>query len=150
MSSIVDITVFDGAGTPVSHTLKAVSVFREKGKTVALWRENLANVPVYAQIKAMVILEELKSGVVRTEVRAEVPVMESINGANASGYTAAPKVAYTDTYMGIGYHHPRSTVSSRRLCRQLVLNLLGGITTSVVPATTGPAVEAVDHLLAPT
>lgn len=42
MAQIANITVFDGAASPVSHTLAAISVTREKGKVIALWREQLA------------------------------------------------------------------------------------------------------------
>lgn len=150
MSAIADITVFDGAATPVSHTLKAISVTQEKGKVVALWRENLASVPAYAQVRAQLTLEELKSGVVRSELRVEVPVMESIAGNNASGYTAAPKVAFTDTHVAIGYHHPRSTITSRRLARQILTNLLGNAGWSVEPEVDGPVPEAIDQLISPT
>lgn len=119
MSQIANITVFDGAATPVSHTLVAISVSREKGMVTALWREQLASLPVYAQISCTMKIEQLKSGVYKTETRVEVPVMESVSGQNAAGYTAAPKVAYVNTMVIMGYFHERSDVAGRRLVRQL-------------------------------
>lgn len=150
MSSIADITVFDGAATPVSHTLKAISVTRAGKEVVAEYRENLSSVPTYAQIRATCKLAKLNSGVYRAEMRAVVPVMESIAGNNASGYTAAPKVAYENTVVITGFFHERSDAAGRRLVRQLAINLGGNISTSVAPVTTGPLPELFDLLVAPT
>lgn len=150
MSAIADITVFDGASTPVTHTLKAVSVTREKGKVLAEWRESSTGVPAYAQIRASMLIERLKSGVYKTEQRVVVPVMESVSGQNAAGYTAAPKVAYENTIVTTGWFHERSDIAGRRLARQLSVNMSGAIATSVTPATTGPLPELFDLLVAPT
>lgn len=150
MSAISDITVFDGAATPVTHTLKAISVTREKGKVVADWRENLTTVPVYAQIRVTMTLEKLKSGIYKVDTRVVVPVMETVGAQNAAGYTAAPKVALENTVILTGFFHERSDATGRRLVRQLAVNLGGNITTSVVPATTGPLPELFDLLVSPT
>jgi hypothetical protein len=150
MSQIADITVFDGAATPVTHTLKAISVTRDKGTVFAEWRENLASVPVYAQIRASMKIEKLASGVYKVEQRSVVPVMETVSGQNAAGYTAAPKVAYENTLVTIGYFHERSDSTGRRLVRQLHLNIGGSISTSVTPVQTGPLPELFDLLVAPT
>ncbi|DAD52642.1 TPA_asm: coat protein [ssRNA phage SRR7976299_10] len=150
MSQIANITVFDGAPTPVVHTLKAIEVTKEKGIVRALWREENASVPVYAQIRATTTLERLKSGVYKTEARVAVPVMESVSGQNAAGYTAAPKVAYEDTFVAIGFTHERSTIAGRRLARQILVNLLGNVSTTVAAATSGPVPELMDNLVAPT
>lgn len=150
MSQIDDITVYDGASTPVLHTLKPVSVTREKGKVVSLWREVLPTLPVYAQVAVTMQIERLKSGVWRTETRVEVPVMEAVLNQNASGYTAAPKVAYTNTMIFTSYTHERSTVANRRLARQLLVNLSGSVIVSVPGTPAGPLPELVDTLIAPT
>lgn len=150
MSQIANITVFDGAATPVSHTLVAVSVTRDKGRVTALWRENLAGVPVYAQIALTMTIERLKSGVYTVTSRIVVPVMEAIGAQNAAGYTAAPKVAYENTVVTIGYYHERSDAVGRRLVRQLAVNLDNNVSTSVAAATTGPVPELFDLLVAPT
>jgi len=149
MASIADITVFDGAATPVSHTLKAISVSTENGVVTALWRENLASVPTEAQISAKATYKKLPSGVVQVDTVVNVPVMESISGQNAAGYTAAPKVAYVDTHKYQTFQHPRSTQTSRRLARQILTNLMGNISTSVAAATSGPIPDAVDNQIMP-
>ena len=150
MSQIANITVFDGAATPVTHTLVAVSVTREKGKVTALWRESLASLPVYAQISVSMSIEQLKSGVYKVEQRTVVPVMEAILNQNAAGYTAAPKVAYENTVITTGYFHQRSDIAGRRLVRQMAINIDGNISTSVTPVSTGPLPELFDQLVAPT
>lgn len=149
MAAISSIAVYDGASTPVLHTLYAVSVTREKGKVIALWREQLAAVPVYAQMTCQMTLERLKSGVFKTVTRVEIPVMESVSGQNAAGYTAAPKIAYTLTTEVVGYFHERSDVAGRRLSRQAAINIAGGVTSSVAAGTSGPQPELMDLLIAP-
>lgn len=150
MSQMANITVFDGAATPVSHTLIPISVSREKDEAVAVYREANASVPAYAQVSATFRLKRMASGVYRANARTEVPVMESVSGQNSAGYTAAPKVAYIDTYDISGFFHERSTITGRRLARQLAVNIAGGITTSVTPVTTGPFAELFDLLVMPT
>jgi hypothetical protein len=150
MSAIAAITVFDGAATPVSHTLTPISVTRKVEEVEALWREVLASVPAYAQVRASMKMSQSKTGVYKVEVRVVVPVMEAILNQNAAGYTAAPKVAYENTLVLTSFFHQRSTVTDRRLARQILVNLLGNISTSVAPVSTGPAPELIDQLIAPT
>jgi len=148
MSAQANITVFDGAAAPVSHTLVGEGVERlPDGTLKASWKESLAGVPDYAQIRVTATKRKLKSGVFRVAFRVEVPVMESISGQNTSGYTAPPKVAYVDTTELVGYYHERSIVTGRRLARQLAVNLGGNISTSVVPVSTGPLPELFDQLI---
>lgn len=150
MSQLADITVFDGAATPVSHTLKGMSVTRNKAnEIVAEYREAIPSLPVIAQVRASIKYSMLKSGVVKTEVRVVVPVMETVGAQNAAGYTAQPKVAYEDTVVIQGYFHPRSTITGRRLVRQLAVNLGGNISTSVAPVAAGPVPELFDLLMCP-
>ncbi len=151
MSAIAAITVYDGAATPVAHVLAPISVSREgNGGIKAHWREQLASVPTEAQVSCTMKLQPLKNKVVRTEVTVEVPVMETVTNQNAAGYTAAPKVAYVDRHVYVSYQHARSTITSRRLARQILVNLANNVSTSVAAATTGPVSELVDSQVAPT
>lgn len=150
MSAISNIVAFDGAGTPVSHTFVPISVTRDKGVVTAEWRESLSNVPTYACPRVTMRLEKLKSGVYKTESRVVVPVMESVSGQNAAGYTAAPKVAYENTIVTTGFFHERSDAAGRRLARQLAVNIDGSIATTVTPVQTGPVPELFDLLVSPT
>lgn len=150
MSQIADITVFDGAATPVSHILKAISVAKVGKKITGYWRESNASLPVYAQIELTVTVEQLKSGVYAVEAVVVVPTMESVSGQNSSGYTAAPKVAFVDRHVYKSFAHPRSTTTGRRLARQLLTNLVGNVGTSVAPSSGGFIPEAVDQLISAT
>lgn len=150
MSAIANLVAFDGQSTPVSHTFVAESVARNGNDVVATYKEATTGVPDYAQGRVTIKKSKLPSGVFRASVRVELPVMESISGQNAAGYTAPPKVAYTDTVEVVGYFHERSTVAGRRGARQLALNIGGNITTSVAAATAGPASELLDLLISPT
>lgn len=150
MSAIANITVFDGAGTPVSHTLTAISVSRKGDDVLAEWREVNASIPAYASVRASVKLSLLKSGVYKAEARVVVPVMEAVTNQNAAGYTAAPKVAYENTFILTMYAHQRSTVTDRRIAKQIMCNLLNNVSTSVAAATSGPVPDLFDSLITPT
>jgi hypothetical protein len=151
MAAIANITVYDGAGTPASHTLNAQSVVSQPDGTVeARWQEALSGTPAYANVRASVQMKPLKSGVMRVQAEVIVPVMESVSGQNAQGYTAAPKVAYENRLTCVGFFHQRSTVTDRRLAKQILANLLNNVSSSVAAATSGPLPDAFDSLVAPT
>lgn len=150
MSAQANLVAFDGAPTPVLHTLvPANAIAAADGELVAFYREALASLPIYAQVSAKVTSRKLKSGIYRVALIVDVPVMESVSGQNAAGYTAAPKVAYSNSVHIVGFFHERSTIAERRLVRQLALNMGGNITTSVAAVTTGPVPELVDQLIVP-
>lgn len=152
MSAQANITVFDGAATPVTHTLIPVdNKVLKDGTRLSIWRENNAAVPVYAQIRFEIYQKSLgTSGVVETRCVSIVPVMESVSGVNAQGYTAAPKVAYEDRSEYRSLSHSRSTVTSRRLCKQILLNLLNNVATTVPAVSAGVVDEAATQLFMPT
>lgn len=150
MSAIANIAVYDGAATPVLHTLKPISVTRENGVTEALYREDISTLPTEAQVSCTLRQKTLASGVIQSELRVNVPVMESVSGQNAAGYTAAPKVAYVDSVVMTGYQHPRSTITSRRLARMIAINIANDVGISTAAAVTGPAPEAFDSQMLPT
>lgn len=150
MSAIATLVAFDGAASPVSHTLLAESVTRAGLTVEAVWRENIVSLPMYAQVTCKMRKVRLPSGVYKVSTRTEVPVMESVAGQNASGYTAAPKVAYVDTLQTDGFYHERGSTVGRRLARKLHLNIMDGITVTGAAGTTGPCPELFDYLVAPT
>lgn len=146
MSAQANIVAYDGAGTPVSHTFgplgtKTDAQFGDQ----AFWREALTTVPIGANAKVSTSVKKLKSGIQRVELRVEVPVMESISGQNSAGYTAAPKVAYTNQIAAVCYFSDRATIAERRLAKQLLTNILNNVSTSVAAPTTGPAAELIDQ-----
>jgi len=149
MSAFADVTYYDGAATPVAHTLKAVKQYEEKGWLVSLYREGLASLPTEAQVNMTLRSRVLPSGVEEHRVRTAVPVMETVSGQNAAGYTAAPQIAYRDEVETVQFAHPRSAETGRRLVRQLHINALGNVITSVAAVQTGPVPEAFDKLIDP-
>ena len=153
MANIANIVVFDGAVPPVSHTLVPVDVSKDPktGAIAAIWREQVASLPTYAQVTATARLSKSRrSGVWNTDFRVEVPVMESVSGQNSAGYTAAPKVAYVDTTGIYGHYYERGSIAGRRLSRQICINIGGNVSTSVAAATTGVLPDLFDALVAPT
>lgn len=150
MSAQANITVFDGAPTPVSHVLIASGVkVLSDGTQLAIYREQLSSLPVKAQVRVEARQREFPTGVVETRFDVFVPVMESISGQNAAGYTAAPKVAYEDRFALVQYAHPRSTLASRRLAKQIGLNLGNNVSTSVAAVSAGIVDEASAQLVFP-
>ncbi len=151
MSQQANIVAFDGASTPVSHTLIPTdNKVLKDGTRYARWQENLPNVPFSAQVAAELFQRSLKGGMIESRIHVSVPVMESISGQNASGYTAAPKVAYVDKYAFVSYKPARSTVSSTRIAKQLAMNIVNNVTTSVTPVSAGVVDEALAQGFMPT
>lgn len=142
MSAQANVIAFDGAATPVSHTLIPIGASRSvDGTKTADWAERLANVPFKAQVQFSTRQRIVKSGQEQVSASVRVPVMESINGQNLAGYTAAPEIAFEDVVVLTGYFSPRSTEANRKLAMQLAINAFGGISTTVTPVTTGPVAE---------
>lgn len=151
MAAIANVVAFDGATSPVSHTLVPVSVTRKgSDEVVAEYREQLTSLPLAAQVRLTQSLQRLKSGVIKVTNRVVVPVMESVSGNNSAGYTAAPKVAYECTVITTGLYSERSTIAERRLARQLAVNIGNNVTTTVAAATSGSMPDLFDTLVAPT
>lgn len=151
MAQQASITVFDGAATPVSHVLQPVdNKVLKDGTRLAVWRENLPSLPTEAQVRAELRQRELPSGVTETRFRVVFPVMESIGGQNAAGYTAAPKVAYEDADEWVKFSHRRSTATSRGLSSQALRNVMNNVATSVAPVGAGVLKEAFVDQFMPT
>jgi len=150
MAQQANITVFDGAATPVSHTFTGEEVARlADNSVVAKYKETSLTLPDYACNRITITKRKLKNGLQRIETRVEVPVMEAINAQNSSGYTAPPKVAHVVSAALVVFAHDRSTETDRRLARQILVNVSNNVSTSVAAATTGPVPEAVDKYILP-
>ena len=69
MSAQANVIAFDGAATPVSHTIVAigVSVDPKTGESVAQYREGLTTLPIYAQVTVELRVRKLPSGVYRVQ-----------------------------------------------------------------------------------
>lgn len=145
MSAAANIVAFDGAATPVSHTFVPVgNEMTAIGELLAKWRENLLTVAPENNIRVRTGFRKLKNGYEKVSVTVEIPYMETIAGQNSSGYTAAAKQAYVNTYVFTAFLHSRSAPSERRLGRQLFTNIMNGVATTQTPVNTGPVAELVD------
>ncbi len=151
MSQQANIAVYDGAATPVLHTLlPADNKVLKDGTRLATWRENVLSLPSEAQVYAELRQITRPSGVVESRFRVVFPVMESIGSQNAAGYTAAPKVAFEDADEWVKYAHRRSTPTSRQTCSQAFRNIVNNVSTSVAAVSTGVAKEAMIDQFMPT
>lgn len=144
MAAQADIIVFDGATPPVQHIFSASGVkILKDGTEVATYREYISTLPLEACPTIVARRRTLGSGVVETRIRASVPVMESVAGQNAAGYTAAPKVAYVESDEWVKYSHPRSQGGIRNLSSQILRNVMNNVSTTVPPVIAGFAFEAI-------
>lgn len=148
MTQQANVTVFDGAATPATHTFVGESVSRDGNTITAVWKETLVGVPDIAQLRLYLIKQTLKSGVIKCTARVEVPIMETAGtGGNTSGYIAPPKVANVERFEKVCYSHPRGVETNRRLARQILINWENNVTTTVTPVVTGPVAELFDKLV---
>lgn len=120
MSAIANIAVLDGQATPVTHTF-----FPVQSDPDAQYRESQASLPLIGQGRVSIIFRsKVSDSLQRVRVQLELPALETATSANSSGYTAAPKVAYTNT-MAMDLILPsRSTAAQRKDLRVLASNLL--------------------------
>lgn len=137
MAQQASFTVFDGASTPVAHNFVEDGVSRLNQSITAAYKETLAGVTENALPRYYEKLTRLPKGVMQAEAWFEVPVMESINGQNSSGYTAPPEVAFRDRAKITVWGHGRSTETSRRLCLQMLINKLINSSVTAAPVVTG-------------
>jgi hypothetical protein len=135
MAQQTTIVAFDGESTPVSHTFVPVYNDVTGDAFEAVWRENNGNLPQAQHPRVTISEETRKSGVLVRKLRIEVPVAESATTAGVEGYTAPPKVAFTPTIEVTYFAHPRDVQRYQRNARQLLINILGGVATSVAPVT---------------
>ena len=120
MSAIANIAIQDGQGTPVTHTFYPI----QTGPTTKL-RENLTALPTLGQgVVSVVTRLDGKAGLNRVRVVLELPALEAETGANSSGYTAAPKVAYMNKATVEFILPSRGTAAQRKDLRTLLSNLV--------------------------
>lgn len=79
---------------------------------ITKWRESgAANVLAATTLLAQVLPVKKGSQIMRKRVGAVIPVMEVTSGANASGYTAGPKVAFMIGFNTDFTGHQRATAA---------------------------------------
>lgn len=156
MSVQTNITAFDGAATPTSHlfTGAGTEVVNDAAglkQYMAEWKEFISSLPDYALARITFRKRYLKKQETwRVSIAVDIPYMETATTAGVNGYTAVAKVAYVNSSQFVGYYHRRSSEAERRFGRQLLVNVAGGITTTVTPVQTGNAAELIDKNVTPT
>lgn len=140
MGQQANLTVYDGANTPVAHPFTATGTTPDR----ATWQELNSAIPSSAQARVKFTKSTTKGGQTVMAIRIEVPIQEVVTGANSEGYTAAPKVAFVETAEFRVFAHPRSTPTGRRNVRQLMINWLNQNTSSVAAAISGQGPDLID------
>lgn len=117
MSAIGAITVSDGT---TNHVFTPIQSVPPKYRNVAD-----ANVPDIGQEEVTIeVIRAKGAGTHRVRVTTRTPVLESTSGAAASGYVAAPAVAFTVMAVTDIYVPNRSSPAQRLINRNLHRNLL--------------------------
>lgn len=117
MSAIASITVSDGT---LDHVFTPIQVSPAKF-------HNLADADLPDVGREEVTIEVIRAkgnGANRVRVTTKTPVLEALSTAPASGYIAAPAVAYAITAVTDFYVSPRSSAAQRLISRNLHRNLL--------------------------
>ncbi|MFZ6846584.1 hypothetical protein, partial [Undibacterium sp. RuTC16W] len=96
-------------------TLVPVSSNTVNGVTSVVFRELAASKPDMACVRLTLSAEKMKSGVVKTTRKLEVPIMRIIpaGAVSADGRVAAPEVSHVETDIRTRFHHPLSTATER-------------------------------------
>ena len=134
MAQIANIVIQDGAAAPADHTFVPVATSPK-----AIYREAITNLPLVGQGQAMIGTGVPGAALQRIKVTLALPALETATGANADGYTAAPKIAYTNTVQVEFLLPSRGTAQQRKDLRVMLSNLL----------LDAQVVDSVDNLNAP-
>lgn len=121
MAAIANIVINDGQATPVAHTF-----YPQASDPDAVYRESLSGIALIGNgtLKATVKLSAAAEGLNRVRLVLALPALETVTAQNSAGYTAAPKVAYTNT-VSMDFILPnRGTAAQRKDLRVLASNLL--------------------------
>lgn len=120
MSAISNIAIQDGQATPVTHTFYPI-----QSDPSANYRESQSGLALVGQGRVMIaFLNSADAPVQKVRVQLELPALETVTGSNANGYTAAPKVGYTNKATLDLFLPARGTAAQRKDLRVLLINLL--------------------------
>lgn len=120
MSAIANIAIQDGQATPATHTFYPVVSGND-----SVWRENQSALPLIGQGTVQQTLKlDSKTGLNRVRLVLDVPALETATAANSQGYTAAPKVAYSNRVTVEFILPSRGTAAQRKDLRVMLSNLI--------------------------
>lgn len=134
MAAIADIAIQDGQATPATHTYKAIESGPKSG-----WRTANSSLPLVGQETITASISKTTTGLNVVRLVVDLPALETASGSNSSGYTAAPKVAYSNRIKVEAVLPERGTASQRTDLRVLLRNLL----------TNAQVVDIIDNLTPP-
>lgn len=120
MANIANIVIADGAATPVNHTFHPIQASPD-----ALFREGISSLAMVGQGRiGLRSVSPASASLQRVSMTLELPALETVTAQNADGYTAAPKVAYTNTVKVEFLLPARGTTQQRKDLRVMLRNLL--------------------------
>lgn len=120
MADIANIAIQDGKATPLTHTFTPI-----RSGLDSSWRTTDPALPLIGQEVISVKFKKTGSGVNIVTVGLDLPALETATGANSSGFTAAPKVAYINRVKVEFLLPERGTASQRKDLRILLQDLVG-------------------------
>lgn len=125
MTAFANITINDGAASPVARTFSARSI----ADGIAKWQETTGGIAVGFPTITASLREPLKNQkngarVYRGTLKITYPVLEVVNASTYNGITPAPTKAY-DCVMNVDFTFPeRSTQQDRKHARAFLANAL--------------------------
>lgn len=131
MSAIAAITIADGKGTPENHVYYPIT-----SGLKALWRTSVSTLPFVGQEPLSLSQKDINPQIKSVTLTIDLPALETATDANSSGYTAAPKVAYTNRVTCVFMLPNRGTAAQRTDLRTLLKNALSN----------AQIVDAIDNL----
>lgn len=88
MASFKNLTLNDGAATPVAH----IFATKSNDNQVSVYEDRVGGVPIGYAKNIIRISETTEQRTIKVDI--VVPILEAVSGSNASGFTPAAKVAY--------------------------------------------------------
>lgn len=137
MADMTNILLQDDTDTTI--TLIPVSNANQN----LMWRGDAASVPIDGQVRLTSTWERLKSGDYRLSAKLEVPVMETIGAAAATGYVANAKVAYVMVGIFTLFAPARSSIADRANVYRMLSHAIIGAGTAA-DAGSFPGTAAAD------
>jgi len=123
MAAKATVSLTDAEGTPVVHAFDPAGT----KENVEFWEDRAAGIPAGFPILTMSLRSVTggpKPGSV-AEVKLKYPVMETISGANLSGYTAQPQEAFVLEASAQFRLPSRSSLQHRKNLRSMFADLMG-------------------------
>ena len=126
MATFADIVLNDGQATPVAKTYKV----KLNDMQATVWEERSSGIPIgYAIVR---VQTKDTPTVRKISLSVAVPTLEAVAGANPSGFTPAPKVAYVHRFNGEFIMPLRGSTQERKNVKAFAANLLSNATLTAV------------------